>query len=122
VTSGSLHPKQAKMNLAGRIVADFHDKAAASAAATEFDSRFSKKAAPTDVRIVELSAEEWASSLEKRLVRSALAESTSDARRKIAQGGVRINGEKAAIGAEPPGDEYLLQAGKLGAVRIRRAG
>lgn len=122
VTSGSLHPKQAKMSLAGRIVADFHDQAAASAAATEFDSRFSRKAAPTDVRIVELSAEEWASSLEKRLVRSGLAESTSDARRKIAQGGVRINGEKAAIGTEPPGDEYLLQAGKLGAVRIRRAG
>jgi tyrosyl-tRNA synthetase len=121
VASGTLHPKQAKMNLATRIVEDFHDRPAAVAAATEFDSRFSKKAAPTDVRIVELSVEEWASSLEKRLVRAGLAESMSDARRKIAQGGVRINGEKAAVGAQPPEDEYLLQAGKLGVVRIRRA-
>ena len=122
VASGTLHPKQAKVNLAGRIVEDFHDQPAAVAAATVFDSRFSKKAAPTDVRIVELSAEEWAGSLEKRLVRAGLAESTSDARRKIAQGGVRINGEKAMIGAQPPEDEYLMQAGKLGVVRIRRAG
>ncbi len=88
----------------------------------EFDRRFSKKAAPSDVRVIELSSEEWTSSLEKRLVRCGLADSMSDARRKIAQGGVRINGEKAALGAEAPGDDYLLQAGKLGVVRVKKAG
>jgi tyrosyl-tRNA synthetase len=70
--------------------------------------------------VVELDDEEWRSPLEKRLVRCGLAESTSDARRKITQGGVRIDGEKAAIGAAPPAGDYLLQAGKLGAVRVRR--
>ena len=122
VDAGTLHPKQAKINLASRIVEDFHGKSAAAAAAAEFDQRFSKKAAPTDVKTVELSPEEWDSSLEKRLVRCGLAPSTSDARRKIAQGGVRINGEKVGLGAAPPADEYLLQAGKLGAVRVRKAG
>ncbi len=44
----------------------------------------------------------------------------SDARRKIAQGGVRINGEKVAAGSVPPETDYLLQAGKLGAVKVAR--
>jgi hypothetical protein len=45
----------------------------------------------------------------------------TDARRKIAQGGVRVNGEKAALGAAAPDEDYLLQAGKLGVVRVRRS-
>jgi tyrosyl-tRNA synthetase len=121
VSAGVVHPKQAKIDLATRIVTDFHDAAAAAQAAAGFDRRFSKKALPIDVRIVELTAEDWDSPLEKRLVRCGLAESSSDARRKITQGGVRINGEKVALGAAAPAGEYLLQAGKLGAVQVRRA-
>ena len=43
-----------------------------------------------------------------------------EARRKIVQGGVRINGEKASLGVAVPAEDYLLQAGKLGAVRVVR--
>jgi tyrosyl-tRNA synthetase len=121
VASGLVHPKQAKIDLATRIVTDFHDHAAASSAAAEFDQRFSKRWVPTDVPVVELSEEEWTGSLERRLVRAGLAESMTDARRKIAQGGVRVNGEKAALGAAAPDEDYLLQAGKLGVVRVRRS-
>ena len=54
----------------------------------------------------------------------------SDARRKVTQGGVRINGEKVAadpVSAEAQSaalaaGEYLLQAGKLGVVRVKRQG
>jgi tyrosyl-tRNA synthetase len=120
-SAGVVHPKQAKIDLAMRIVTDFHDAAAAAQAAGDFDRRFSKKALPIDVRVVELTPEEWDSPLEKRLVRCGLAESSSDARRKIAQGGVRINGGKVALGAPSPAGDYLLQAGKLGAVQVRRA-
>jgi tyrosyl-tRNA synthetase len=128
VSSGELHPKAAKVALARRIVTDFHSEGEAEAAAVEFERRFSKKELPADLPVVELSDEEWTASLEKRLVRCGLAESMSDARRKIAQGGVRINGQK--VGAESmsaaphlavlDADEYVLQAGKLGAVRVRR--
>lgn len=121
VTGGRAHPKEVKIALARQIVADFHDAAAAERAAADFDQRFSKKALPVDARVVELTEEEWGSSLEKRLVRCGLADSASDARRKIAQGGVRINGEKVALGAAPPVGDYLLQAGKLGAVQVQRA-
>ena len=120
VAAGIRHPKQAKIELARRIVADFHDASAAERAAQAFDERFSKKGLPADARVVELGDEEWDIPLEKRLVRCGLAESTSDARRKIAQGGVRVDGEKAVLGAPAPAGDYLLQAGKLGAVRVRR--
>ncbi len=120
VASGESHPKLAKVDLATRIVAAFHDVTAAATAAEEFDLRFARKQLPADARIVELSPEEWSSPLERRLVRCGLAESSSDARRKIAQGGVRIDGEKAVVGDPVPNDEYILQAGKLGAVKVTR--
>ena len=120
VSSGELHPKQAKVDLARRIVEDFHGTAARDAAADEFERRFSKKELPIDASVVELSDEEWNASIEKRLVRCGLAESLSDARRKVHQGGVRINGEKVAPGDAAPADAYLLQAGKLHAIRVVR--
>jgi tyrosyl-tRNA synthetase len=122
VDDGALHPKQAKVELATRIVTDFHGAEEAVRAAEQFERRFSQKELPTDVAVVELSDEEWDLSLEKRLVRCRLAESTSDARRKIQQGGVRINGEKVGVGSSVPSDEYVLQAGKHTAVKVRRAG
>jgi tyrosyl-tRNA synthetase len=125
VARGDLHPKQAKVDLAKSIVRDFHGPAAADTAADDFERRFAKKELPTDVPIVELTDEEWGAPLPKQLVRCGLAESMSDARRKIEQGGVRINGEKAGLqfdrtGAIDAAGEYVLQAGKHGAVRVRR--
>ena len=120
VSAGILHPKAAKVDLATRIVADFHGSAAANEAAAVFEKRFSRRELPSDLRRVELTEDEWNASLEKRLVRSGLAESMSDARRKVTQGGVRINGEKATLGAAAPEGDYVLQAGKLGAVRVAR--
>ncbi len=123
VESGALHPKQAKIDLATAVVRDFHGRAEADAAALAFERRFAKKELPSDVPIVELGDDEWALSLDKRLVRCGLAASMSDARRKIQQGGVRINGEKASLGGEPPssGDDYVLQVGKHAAVRVKKA-
>jgi tyrosyl-tRNA synthetase len=127
VEAGELHPKQAKVDLAKTIVRDFHGVEEADAAAAEFERRFAKKELPTDVPLVELTGDEWGASLEKRLVRCGLAESMSDARRKIQQGGVRINGRKAGLGPDesessmsPSGDEYVLQVGRHSAVRVRR--
>lgn len=46
VSSGALHPKQAKIDLAKRIVTDFHSSAAADAAAGEFERVFAMKEGP----------------------------------------------------------------------------
>jgi tyrosyl-tRNA synthetase len=117
---GALHPKQAKVDLAKRIVTDFHSAADAQRAAEEFERRFSRRELPIDARVVELTADEWTAPLDKRLVRCGLAESSSDARRKITQGGVRIDGEKVTLASAVPPGEYVLQAGKLAAVKVRR--
>ena len=121
VSRGALHPKQVKIDLATRIVSDFHDAAEASRAAGDFERRFAKKELPIDAREIVLADDEWNAPLDKRLVRCGLAESSSDARRKITQGGVRIDGEKVSMSSPVPSGDYLLQAGKLAAVQVRRA-
>jgi tyrosyl-tRNA synthetase len=122
VESGALHPKQAKVDLSTTIVTDFHGAGEAARAAEQFERRFSKKELPTDAAVVELSEEEWTAPLEKRLVRCGLADSMSDARRKILQGGVRIDGDKVAIGASLPAGRgaYVLQVGKHAAVTVKK--
>jgi tyrosyl-tRNA synthetase len=122
VAGGALHPKQAKIDLARQIVSDFHSADAAAQAVEAFERQFSRKELPTDLAVIALDADEWAAPLEKRLVRCGLADSLSDARRKISQGGVRINGQKVTLGDLSGVDqsEYVLQAGKLGAVKVAR--
>jgi tyrosyl-tRNA synthetase len=125
VETGALHPKQAKVELSTTIVTAFHGADEAVRAAEQFERRYTKRELPTDVAVVELSTADWNSPLPTRLVRCGLADSMSDARRKIQQGGVRINGVKAggAASAEfdaQDADEYLLQVGKHAAVTVRR--
>ena len=124
VSAGEVHPKQAKVDLAKRIVADFHGAAAAAKSSEEFERRFAKKELPDDLPVVELSAAEWRVPIERMLVKCGLAESMSDARRKYLQGAVRINGHKIGSNLLPDFErleekEFTLQVGKRSAVRVR---
>ena len=96
-----------------------------TAAEAEFDRIFVKKEAPDAVREVEVvagAAPEGdasttvyaADGLNRILVKCGLAESGSEATRKIKQGGVKIDGAKVAdFGWKVPGPgEYLLQVGR----------
>lgn len=125
VETGELHPKQAKVDLAKIIVTDFHSAADAAGAAAGFERRFAKKELPQDLPVVELPEEDWRVTIERMLVRCGLADSMSDARRKLEQGGVRINGRKVGNDLTPDlerldSDEFVLQVGKRSAVRVRR--
>ena len=130
VSSGELHPKGAKVDLAKRIVADFHSPAEAERAAEEFERRFGKKELPDELPVIELPAAEWGVPIERMMVRCGLAESMSDARRKLEQGGVRIDGRRiGGPGSDPSADrerrdrdEFILQVGKRSAVRVRLSG
>ena len=124
VSAGELHPKQAKVDLAKRIVTDFHGAGEAERAAEEFERRFVKKELPQEIRIVELSEDEYRSTIERIMVRCGLAESTSDARRKIEQGGVRIDGQRIGRDLAPDfrrfdAGAFTLQVGKRSVVRVR---
>jgi tyrosyl-tRNA synthetase len=91
VVNGSLHPMEAKKSLGTELVTRFHSTAAVQLARNYFETRFQKKTTPTDIR-QHFSAPEpiWICRL---IVDQKFAKSTSDARRLIAQGAVRVDGQ-----------------------------
>jgi tyrosyl-tRNA synthetase len=123
VAAGSLHPKEAKIDLARRIVREFHDLAAADAAAAEFDRVYGKRELPSDLREVAVAFEsESGRALMGVLVEAGLATSMSEAGRKIQQGGVKLAGTKVASmkhRVAPADLPVVLQAGRH-AVRLVR--
>lgn len=85
------NPRDAKIFLAKALVAMYHSEEAANVAEKYFINTFSKGEIPENVE--ELTVEVGAA-LVDILVEAGLSTSKSDARRKIEQGGVSIDGEK----------------------------
>ena len=97
LSDDSRHPMDAKIALAREIVARFHGAPAGRNAEDGFRSRFSRKEFPDDARRVELTADGGKADLATLVSRaSGSFTSKSAARRLIAQGGVEVNGERAA--------------------------
>jgi tyrosyl-tRNA synthetase len=94
VSAGRLHPKQAKVDLATRIVSDFHGDGAAARAADDFERRFAKKELPADLPVIEHRVEDPPRTLERLLADHGYASSGSDAARKLKQGGVKLDGQR----------------------------
>ena len=94
VAAGSLHPKQAKVDLAKLIVADFHSTDDADKAAAAFEARFTRGELAGDIPVVDVDAADGSLSLPRLIVAAGLATSTSDATRKIQQSAVKIDRAK----------------------------
>ncbi|HIP21023.1 MAG TPA: tyrosine--tRNA ligase, partial [Sulfurimonas sp.] len=110
VKEGSLHPKKVKEELALEITARFHNEEAAQKAKEEFDRVHAKSQVPSDIAEFSCDGPVW---IAKALVTCKMEPSTSQARRDIKQGGVKINQEKISDEKlELPSGEYLLQVGK----------
>ena len=123
VSEGALHPKQAKVDLAKRVIADFHPPGAAEAAEAEFEKIFVSHETPDEVDEVALPCEASPIWFPKLLVKAGLAKSNGEATRLIAQGGVTLDGSRVeksdlelAI-AHP--SEHLIKVGKRRFVRVR---
>jgi tyrosyl-tRNA synthetase len=123
VAAGTLHPKDVKVRFAQEMVERFHGAEAARRAAADFDSRFSKKQLDVDsLPETTLSLAAGASSmpLVRALLDATLVASTSDGRRLIGQGAVRLDGQRVSdVKMELPAGNYLVQVGKLRAARLR---
>ena len=120
--AGSLHPRQAKADLARRIVTDFHSAQAAGAAAEEFERRFVDKALPTDIPERAVNVPDGGERLTRLMTECGLAQSGAAAVRLIEQGSVRIDGARVADRwqrVEPGGEPFVLQVGKRRFVRVR---
>ncbi len=96
VAAGERDPMQVKMELGRRIVADFHSAAEAEEARDAFDREVRQGLEPADTETVDLPpavVTEKGIRLNKLLALIGLADSATDAERKLKAGAVEINGE-----------------------------
>ncbi len=114
------NPRDIKVLFAQEIVARFHGAAAAEDALSDFEARFKQGGVPDDIAEVLLSASDGGLSVVQVLRQAGLTASTSEAMRMIAQGGVKIDGEKVADknAVIPAGVSHVLQVGKRKFARV----
>jgi tyrosyl-tRNA synthetase len=117
-----LGPRDAKRALARALVERFWDSSAATDAEREFDRIHRDHQPPEDIPEVECSAPEGQVHL-PALLQQAFGVTTSEARRTLAQGGVKLDGEPVANGSlDLPVEDVagkVLQLGKRRFARVR---
>jgi tyrosyl-tRNA synthetase len=87
------HPGEAKRELARRLVARFHSEEAATEAEARFDQLHVRREVPDDVPEVAAAPGDGGAVHLPALIAQAFGISTSEARRLLTQGGVRVDGE-----------------------------
>jgi tyrosyl-tRNA synthetase len=121
-------PNQAKRELARRLVDRFHGEGAGSGAEQRFNRVFVDRSAPEEMPDVELAPflDDGSGRVYlPRLIAGAFGISSSEGRRLIQQGGVKLDGEPVpseALDLEASGLEgRVLQVGKRRFCRLRSA-
>ncbi len=121
-TPEGLGPRDAKRALARALAARYHGDEAAAGAEQHFDRVIVRGEAPEEMATVRWPADQDLVHL-PALLASAFGISTSEARRNLAQGGVRVDGERLANGSldVPAGelDGKVLQLGKRRFARVQ---
>jgi tyrosyl-tRNA synthetase len=119
IKAHAIHPMEAKKRLAALIVSQYHDAQAARAAREHFETRFQRREIPDNVPVFRLADEMWICELMKQL---KFVSSTSEARRLIGQGAVRVDGHPVTdVNFRfAPGRHGLLEVGKRRIAKIKR--
>jgi len=114
IREGKVHPKEAKEALAFEISSRFHGLDEAKSAQKAFSSLFKDKKTPDEIEEVAITVDEAEIWLPRLLVEMNLAGGTSVAIRLMAQGGVRLDGDKITDKKTrvPTDRGFLLQVGK----------
>lgn len=112
----TLNPRDAKMRLAMELITMYHSAEEAKQARDKFLTVFSKRDIPDDIPEVKISETEvW---LPKFLQEYGLVDSTSDGKRMIKQGGLKINNEKYADENIVLADGMVIQVGKRKFIKV----
>lgn len=119
VASG-LNPRDVKFRLAGEIVSRFHGSVAATRAHQDFILRFQQGHLPAEMPEKELRSSDGLLLISVALKELGLTKSTSEAIRKIREGGVRVDGARVddPTATLPAGARVVLQLGKRNVVRL----
>ena len=114
------NPRDIKFLLAKEIITRFHDVKSAEAAQTDFTDRFSNNAIPEQISEVDINVDINGMSISNVLKESGLVNSTSDGRRMIEQGAVKIDGERVSDSKQvlKVGFSGAMQVGKRKFVRV----
>ncbi len=115
----AMHPKEAKMRLAGLLVARFYNEAEAQKARAGFESVFKEGNVPQEIEQVVLKQTEL--NIIDLLAETKLAASKGEARRLLQQGGVSLDGavvkdEKTLVDLKA---ERLLKVGKRKFLKVK---
>lgn len=116
------NPRDIKFELARELVERFHGRVAAERAQADFIARFAQKALPTDLEVQVIAANEADGvRLVQALREAGLVASNSEAARKLAEGAVRLDGNKILDRESriPVGTECILQLGSRRFARVR---
>lgn len=112
-----VNPRDIKDMMAARIVAMFHDEAAAEEARQEFSRVHREGSLPSDLKDVEVKYPATAVQLLREV---GFASSNNEARRLVQQGGVRIDGDRVTKSDEEIhfDQPVVLQAGRRRFARL----
>jgi tyrosyl-tRNA synthetase len=109
------NPRDVKVRLGMELVTRFHGEESAQAAYEHFSTAFSKNAIPEDIPEMTLASMPMPNVLKE----AGLCATTSDARRMIQQGGVKVDGERYdALEPPPVGQSFVVQVGKRKFMRM----
>ncbi len=112
--SGSVNPMDLKKRLAREIVAQFHDHAAAREAESHFERTVQRREMPDDAPTYKIPADLDGKRVSDIIVAAGLASGSTEARRLIDQGAVRLDDQRLTEN----GPAASIKAG--GALRVGR--
>jgi tyrosyl-tRNA synthetase len=117
VKSGAMHPMEAKKRLARTIVTEYHGAPAATRAEEYFESKHQRREVPAGAQVYRIAEDLWICELMKQL---QFTPSTSEARRLVSQGAVRVDGRTITdVNFRfVPGEHKVLEVGKRRVARI----
>jgi tyrosyl-tRNA synthetase len=115
LAEGRLHPRDVKMLLAREIVEIYYGEQQAAQAEQDFINVFQQGSQPEEIPEFTYQSD---LPLVDILVASGLASSKSEARRLVAQNGVRLDGQILSDPSQPFPHPGILQAGKRRFVRV----
>lgn len=115
------NPRDVKVELAIEIVSRFHDSAAAEEALSDFIARFSQNQMPSEMDELDLSVGAEGLPVVQVMKLAGLTQGTSESIRMIAQGAVKLDGEKIEDKTLIllPNATVVLQVGKRKFSRVR---
>jgi len=114
------NPRDIKFRLARELVARFHDPTSAAKAQENFIARFQKGLLPEDMPERSLQSTAGSMAISVALKEADLTKTTSEARRMLQQGAVRLDGERVTDVdlVLPAGASHVVQVGKRRYARI----